>query len=313
MAMDKGQKKLDFSDMATRSRMAENAPAHVPFFFLYGEQRRRVAPRFLHIESLDDRSRPADWTIRAHAHANLNQLFCISAGSGLLSADGAMLRFDAPCVLIVPARTVHAISYTPDAAGWVMTIADAYMRELAGREPMLGAVFETAQCRPAEEADLEAAMRNLAREAGWHAPAAAAAAEGCLLIILAMALRLLQNAGPAMRTAGPAAELVTRLHDLIEAHYREAVTVAALARRLQVSEAQLRRACLAVTGLAPAALLQERIFEEARRLLLYTNMSVAAAAHYLGFADAAYFSRFFAKQAGQSPREFRRLSREAFR
>jgi AraC family transcriptional activator of pobA len=289
--------------------MAGNPSTPVPFFSLYGEQRQKIAPRFLHIESLDDRSRPADWTIGAHAHANLNQIFCITAGSGLLQADGQRLKFSAPSVLIVPARTVHAISYTPEAAGWVLTIADAYMRELTGREPALGAVFEGPQCRAADQA-IEPALQMLAREAGWQAPGAAAAAEGCLLIILVAVMRQLREAERKTLPAGRPAELTARLNDLIEAHYREAVTVAVLAAALNVSEAQLRRACLAATGLTPAALLQERIFEEARRLLLYTNMSVAAAAHYLGFADAAYFSRFFSKQAGCGPRAYRRARRE---
>ncbi len=45
---------------------------------------------------------------------------------------------------------------------------------------------------------------------------------------------------------------------------------------------------------------------EAKRTLSYTNMTVAETAYYLGFADPAYFSRFFSKHAGQSPAAFRK-------
>jgi AraC family transcriptional activator of pobA len=53
-------------------------------------------------------------------------------------------------------------------------------------------------------------------------------------------------------------------------------------------------------------LVQDRILLEAERVLLYTNMSVAEAAAYLGFEDSAYFSRFFAKRTGRPPRAVRR-------
>ena len=44
---------------------------------------------------------------------------------------------------------------------------------------------------------------------------------------------------------------------------------------------------------------------EARRALLYSNLSVAEIGYALGFADPGHFSRFFTRHAGQSPRAFR--------
>ncbi len=44
---------------------------------------------------------------------------------------------------------------------------------------------------------------------------------------------------------------------------------------------------------------------EAKRALLYSNMTIAEVAYHLGFEDPAYFSRFFAKVVGRSPRAFR--------
>jgi AraC family transcriptional activator of pobA len=52
-------------------------------------------------------------------------------------------------------------------------------------------------------------------------------------------------------------------------------------------------------------MLDERALLEARRLLLYSNLSVAEVAYAIGFEDSAYFSRFFARHSGQSPRDWR--------
>ena len=60
---------------------------------------------------------------------------------------------------------------------------------------------------------------------------------------------------------------------------------------------------------APAgrAVLHERILLEAKRILLYTDHTVARVAHMTGFEDPAYFSRFFAQRTGQSPASWRKL------
>jgi AraC family transcriptional activator of pobA len=288
--------------------MAAEQQRDIPVFFLYGEPRRQVGPRFLHLEPLEDRSRPSDWNIRAHAHANLHHVFFITAGSGLMVADGETIRFDAPCLLLVPARTVHGFTYTPDATGWVLTLADAYLAELTAREPDFCALFAAPRCLPAEQKNaLEDRLERLAQELVWNAPGYASAIEAHLLGLLVAALRLIHyEVRMAPPVASRAAALVARFRDLIELDYRKSLALPLYAARLHVTQAQLRRACLQITGQPPLQLIRDRIFLEAQRMLLYTNMTVIEAAHALAFSDSAYFTRFFTKHAGCSPSAFRR-------
>ena len=67
----------------------------------------------------------------------------------------------------------------------------------------------------------------------------------------------------------------------------------------------LSRSCRAVAGQSALDLLHERMLLEARRLLAYTDASVAEVAGDLGFDDPSYFSRFFARRAGRSPQDWR--------
>jgi AraC family transcriptional activator of pobA len=286
---------------------------NIPIFFLYGEPRRQVGPRFLHLEPLEDRSLPSDWNIRAHAHANLNHVFFINSGSGLMVADGETIRFDAPCLLLVPARTVHGFSYTPDATGWVLTLADAYLTELAAREPDFATLFTAPRSLPAgQENAWEDRLQSLAQELVWNAPGYASAIEAHLLGLLVAALRLTHySVRPAPPVAGRAAALVARFRDLIELDYRKSMPLPHYAARLGVTAAQLRRACLQITRQPPIQLIRDRIFLEAQRMMLYTNMTVIEAASSLAFSDSAYFTRFFTKHAGCSPSAFRRQAGEA--
>jgi AraC family transcriptional activator of pobA len=279
----------------------------VPSFFLFGEPLRTVEGKFIHLEELDDRTRPNDWNIRAHAHADLNHVFHIAVGGGVMHVDGEVIVFAAPCLLLVPSGRIHGFAYEVETAGSVLTIADSYLRDLTVREPAFASLFRAPRQLPLDpESPVSASLRELSRELVWTAPAGGAAVEGHLLTILVEALRRLvrvEAASPA--TLGVHVALVARFRELVEAHYREGLPMEAYARRLGVTVARLRSACLRAAGASPLRLVQDRLILEAKRALLYSNMTVAEVAYQLGFDDPAYFSRFFAKAEGLSPKRYR--------
>jgi AraC family transcriptional activator of pobA len=75
---------------------------------------------------------------------------------------------------------------------------------------------------------------------------------------------------------------------------------------LGVSQTALRVACAEIAGRSPMQILDQRTLLEARRSLLYSNFSIAEIAYSVGFEDPAYFSRFFHRQVGISPRSYRK-------
>lgn len=265
-----------------------------------------MGERFLHLESLDERSRPNAWNIRAHAHANLNHVFHIISGSGRMSIEGAAIDFQAPCAVLVPAGAVHGFAFKAETTGQVLTLSEAYLRELVVRDAELATLFSRGCGIPLGEIPLGARLAGLAQELVWEAPGHAAAVEAQLLGILVELLRSMRSLGGANRAAqGPHAQLVARFREMIERRYRTGAPIEDYSKDLGVTTSRLRDACLKVAGAAPTRLIQDRILLEARRALLYTNMTVAEVAFHLGFNDPAYFTRFFSKAVGQAPRAFR--------
>jgi AraC family transcriptional activator of pobA len=286
-----------------------NRAAAIPRFYLYGEPHRVADGRFVHVESLDDRSRPSEWTIRPHAHVDLSHVFHIAEGGGAMQAEQAMLSFEAPCLLLVPAGIVHGFSWTSESKGTVITVSSDYLKRLRETDLSLDALFQSAIAVPLDSADSERhehGAKRLMTELGWAAPGHQAAAESALLEILVSALRAIGTQSEVHKSVpGRQAALVARFRERVEARFRLREPVAAHAQALGTSQTRLRAACAAVAQQSPMEILDQRALVEAQRALLYTNLSVAEIADSLGLPDAAYFSRFFARHVGQPPRTYR--------
>ena len=282
--------------------------APVPQFFLYGEPPQAVGDHFLHIEALDERTRPADWNIRPHRHGSLCHLFHIADGGGEMRADGERLQFSGPCLLVVPPNVVHAFRFQRETHGSVLTIADSYLAELVGRERPLAAAMDRPRQLPLEaDETILWALGRLAREVSWQAPGHATAVDATLSILMIETLRLATRLELDARPLrlGSHAALVAQFRAEVEQAYRAQLPVEAYAKRLAVQTKRLRTACATAAAKSPLEIIHDRLMLEAKRLLSYSNMTVAEIGYFLGFEDPAYFSRFFSRHEGVGPREFR--------
>tara|TARA_B100001179_G_scaffold227086_1_gene209092 strand:- start:1880 stop:2785 length:906 start_codon:yes stop_codon:yes gene_type:complete len=282
----------------------------IPSFYLYGEAPRAVDDSFLHLERLDDRSRPSEWTIRAHSHSDLHQIFLIEMGGGDVHIEGEKTFVKGPVLITVPATAVHGFDWTEETSGWVLTIAAAFYEHLVHEHADLTSLFERSLLLPLDRSSqgLAAAWASdLLMELGWSATGHRAAAEASVLRIAVLCARLAEEArGKKVGiAASPAAALVARFRALVEERFRSRQPVTAYASALGSSTSSLRNACQTIAGRSPSQILDDRAALEAKRMLLYSNLSISEICFALGFAEPAYFSRFFSKQTGMSPSEYR--------
>jgi AraC family transcriptional activator of pobA len=113
------------------------------------------------------------------------------------------------------------------------------------------------------------------------------------------------------RGAAPGRQsLYTRWVVLMESHYREHWPVSRYAERLGLSTERLNRMVRAETGHNAQALLHARLAREACRRLVHVAAPVSRLAFELGFEDPAYFCRFFKRQTGLSPSDYRRQAQQ---
>lgn len=104
-------------------------------------------------------------------------------------------------------------------------------------------------------------------------------------------------------------ELVAQAQDWLQEHLAEPVSIAALARRLQLSERTLNRRFHQATGVGPQAWLQSLRVNQAKDLLRRSNLPVSEVAWQLGIQDASHFGKLFKQQVGMTPARYREAVR----
>jgi AraC family transcriptional activator of pobA len=287
-----------------------------PTFYLYGEPHRSVEDSFLHVESLDDRSRPNEWTITPHSHAELAHIFYLSSGGGTIDADAQRLRCRAPCLLLMPAGVVHGFDWDEETVGFVITVSVRRLSALKDLSRDTAALLAQPSILPLNAEDaarIDRHIGDLLQELGWAQVGHEAAVQSALLAVLVIALRQ-QNAGTALEVdEGRYRTIVARLRERIEHRFRLRESVASYARALGTSETALRVASRRVAGISPGAMLNQRALLEAKRSLIFSDLTISEIGYSIGFEDAAYFSRFFKEQIGQSPRAYRTTQRQNHR
>jgi AraC-like DNA-binding protein len=97
---------------------------------------------------------------------------------------------------------------------------------------------------------------------------------------------------------------------VFEASDRRA-SIGEYAERLGVSVATLYRVVKRSTGKTPLAWIDEAVVSEAKALLNHTDLSVNEIGARVGVLDPSYFSRFFRKQVGVSPVDFREMMKKS--
>ena len=274
---------------------------------LYGEEIGAVPADFVHIETISARSELHDWTISPHSHAGIFQVVLVLEGRARMLTDGREEELAPPCIAAMPGGALHGFGFLPGTRGWVLSLAETLLlderfRALGiGRLAWEGAavVFPLAD-RSQQAALLEAVLATLAER---PAPAQSARVLATLGLLFASLEELL--ATPAV-AAGRRTALVRRFASLIEAHYREHWPVTRYAAALGVTTPTLTRACRAAHGRAPGEMVLDRLLVEAMRGLAGSGAGIAELSEELGFADPAYFARFFKARAGVTASAFRR-------
>jgi len=101
-------------------------------------------------------------------------------------------------------------------------------------------------------------------------------------------------------------DIIREFNFLVEKHFREKHTVACYAQLLNKSPKTISNLFAKLNTKTPLQFIQDRILLESKRQLKYTDKTIKEIAYHVGYEDIQSFSRFFKKNEGISPSDFKK-------
>ena len=248
----------------------------------------------------------AEWTVRGAR----NRIFLIVSGSSLVRLAERKVTLAGPSILWLPSGETGSLVIEAGSEGAALAIPDTML----GSAMPSGAIF--AQVREAiakpilsnrltkiNAGRMLGAITTVEQELKEDKPGTQEVLRHHLALLLLAIWRL---ADPVNEQTQPSPRAIVRgVVHLIELQMRNHWAIPAYAAALGVTADRLNTAVRRATGRSPMHLINTRLMTEAATLLDNSAMQTAEIADLLGFKDAAYFSRFFRRHAGASPRDFR--------
>lgn len=99
---------------------------------------------------------------------------------------------------------------------------------------------------------------------------------------------------------------IRKFIELVSISFREQHSVRYYADKLCITPNYLNEIVNSVMHVSAKQYIQDKLIEEARRLLAYTNVPVSDIAYELHFSTTSYFVRFFRQYTGKTPLSYRK-------
>lgn len=242
----------------------------------------------------------------------------LESGLGTFVSDEIERDFAGPCLIWSPTGWSSRIKLAAGTRGFLIRTPEralgralptdaisAHVRQVVSRRIFLSDITPPImQSFVALFDKMEAELRDLA-------PGGEAVLHHCVSLLL---IEIWRAAAPPLQASETQPHRISdSFLNLVELHLQNHWTVAEYARRIGVSRDRLNEAVRRAIGIPPHQHMQRRLIEEAKALLITTNLQVAEVGYKLGFSDAAYFTRFFRRHESLAPAQFRRTYTPLYR
>lgn len=235
-----------------------------------------------------------EW-VRTHRHDFAQSLLYLS-GHGIQQVDGRNYPVNAGSLVCVPAGCPHA--FEKQSPRTPLCLVVDFRISIRGRSQRAVSRMN------AEGLSLvRQRLSWLMSLAGTQGDAAVQAREAAAVLDVAGILLGVATGSISRHKARPVSDKVRRL---ICAGDLRSVTIGYLVEQVGLQQDHLNRVLKRECGLTAGQMLAEARLERAKALLSDPAMQIQDAGNSVGFEDRNYFARWFRKQTGQSPRDWRR-------
>lgn len=271
-------------------------------YFLNGEENHMTQPYYCNLSNEIFRIDKIDCIspVPRHRHG-CYELFFIAKGEGTFYIDCQTYKVQENSFFLVTPERIHGWESTQNLDGYLIKFQSSIFTDQTFVDFLSIFHFDTVNVSASEFAVFEAILKNLHAEY----KTTKSFQECTISNLLQILLIYVKRAVPAQPTTHIHNTLFNSLNDLMQANHYQITPVTYYAKKLKTSVKALNQVVREITGFHCSEFIRTKTIQEAKRLLKYHTMSCNEIADYLGFIDPAYFSRFFKREVGVSPKNFR--------
>jgi AraC-like DNA-binding protein len=248
-----------------------------------------------------------------HRHDFFEVLY-LKKGSGFHVIDGNNYEIKPPCVFFMSRGQAHKLELSQDIEGYIFIFTpDFYLLNRADQNRLIEFPFfyTIHQDNPPLQLENESDIRFL-EDLFRKGIAEISQSEGYSIEMLRSILDLIlttcaarYQAPESLKNKGKGQILVKRFFHFLEENHHKNLSLNEYARMIGVTANHLTQTIKQLTGKTSSEIIKDKQLLEIKRLLVHTNLSVSEIAAQLNFDDQSYFTKFFKRETGYTPMQFR--------
>ena len=248
-----------------------------------------------------------------HRHDFFEVLF-LRKGSGLHVIDGNKYEIKPPCVFFMSPGQAHKLELSHDIEGFIFIFtSDFYLLNRGNQDSLIEFPFfyTINQDNPplllqkvSDIAFLETLFRQGITEIKDVTESTPELLRSILDLILTTCAARYQMNKELLHT-GKGQILVKKFFHLIEEHNQKNLLLSDYALMIGVTPNHLTQIVKVLTGKTSSQIIKAKQLLEIKRLLAHTTFSVSEIANQLNFEDQSYFTKFFKRETGLTPIQYR--------
>lgn len=301
----------------TNTPLEQASSGWIPNINIGEDYDRRYIDAAIHYESIDNLAVFFGRDMPIHRHAQSFQIHYIEAGDINFHIDDKLFQVKGPALFFTPPAIPHSFQIMKNTNGHVLTIRQSIIWDLMKRGLQLDSELNLNRgiCLTANNMEarqlkqwllIQQLLENINNEWLSNSPAKSLVLENFVYLLIIQIARLSSRQVESSLVNNEDLRLFHRFNHEIEAHLQEHWQLADYTKSIGVSESRLYQICKRISNSSPKKIIRERLLQEIKRMLTFSNLSSSKIAYDLGFNDPAYFSRFFKTQTGMTPNTYRK-------
>lgn len=248
-----------------------------------------------------------------HRHDFFEVLY-LQKGSGYHVIDGNKYEIKPHCVFFMSPGQAHKLELSHDIEGYIFIFtADFYLLNRSNQNSLIEFPFfyTIHQDNPPlllnKESDIqffEALFRQgvteISRSEGYSVEMLRSVLD-LILTTCAARYQVPEN----LLSKGKGQILVKRFFHLVEENHQKNLSLSQYADMIGITPNHLTQTVKTLTGKTSSQIIKAKQLLEIKRLLVHTNLSVSEVASQLNFEDQSYFTKFFRRETGLTPIQYR--------